>query len=86
MNGLSQFTKNAQTPVKEENSAPPSSGSNANTRKRMKGGPTVALTVRLPRSQWEQVHQFATTHGVSIQELAVQGFAAVFKAEGLNLK
>jgi hypothetical protein len=44
---------------------------------------TVALTVRLPRSEWERLHHLAVSEGVSIQALAVRGLSLVFKEKGL---
>lgn len=46
-------------------------------------GESVALTVRLSRSQWERVHQLAIAEGVSIQHLAVVGLSKIFKEKGL---
>lgn len=46
-------------------------------------GETVALTVRLSRSQWERVHQLAVAEGVSIQHLALVGLSKIFKEKGL---
>jgi hypothetical protein len=43
----------------------------------------VALTVRLPRAQWERLHQLAAAEGTSIQALAVQGLSRVFTERGL---
>ncbi len=43
----------------------------------------VALTVRLPRAEWERVHQLAVSEGVSIQSLAVDGLSKVFAEKGL---
>lgn len=52
--------------------------------KRHRGkGKTVALTVRLERSEWERLHQLAVSEGVSLQTLAVRGFSAVFAEKGL---
>ena len=51
---------------------------------RRKGqGTTVALTVRLPRAEWERLHQLAVSEGTSIQQLAVTGLSKVFTAKGL---
>jgi hypothetical protein len=52
------------------------------TRRRGKGD-IVALTVRLPRAEWERVHQLAVAEGVSIQALAVTGLSRVFTDKGL---
>lgn len=46
-------------------------------------GDVVALTVRLPRGEWERVHQLAVAEGVSIQALAVDGLSKVFTEKGL---
>lgn len=46
-------------------------------------GDVVALTVRLPRAEWERVHQLAVAEGVSIQALAVEGLSKVFADKGL---
>jgi hypothetical protein len=43
---------------------------------------TVALTVRLPRGEWERVHHLAVSEGVSIQALAVRVLSLVFKEKG----
>ena len=43
----------------------------------------VALTVRLPRSEWERLHQLAVSEGMSIQALAVRGLNRVFSEKGL---
>lgn len=43
----------------------------------------VALTVRLPRSEWERLHQLAVSEGKSIQAIAIQGFNKVFSDKGL---
>lgn len=53
-------------------------------RERSRGkGQVVALTVRLSRSDWERLHQLAVAEGVSIQQLAIQGFSKVFQEKGL---
>lgn len=46
-------------------------------------GDVVALTVRLPRAEWERVHQLAVAEGMSIQALAVDGLSKVFIEKGL---
>ncbi len=45
---------------------------------------TVALTVRLPRAEWERLHRFALSEGVSIQTLAVRGFELVFRESAVK--
>ncbi len=44
----------------------------------------VALTVRLPRPEWERLHKLAVSEGVSIQTLAVKGLSLVFREKGLS--
>ncbi|MBO2007055.1 hypothetical protein J4732_15465 [Serratia marcescens] len=62
----------------------PGAEQSAETRQRGRGkGDVVALTVRLPRAEWERVHQLAVSEGVSIQSLAVDGLSKVFAEKGL---
>jgi hypothetical protein len=44
---------------------------------------TVALTVRLPRAEWERLHRLAVSEGVSIQTIGVRGLSLVFREKGL---
>lgn len=53
------------------------------TGRRRGQGETVALTVRLPRADWERLHQLAVSEGISIQQLAVMGLSKVFASKGL---
>jgi hypothetical protein len=72
--GLSAFTRKGGTteaPVEAQGA-----------RKRA-AGETVALTVRLPRSEWARLHQLAVSEGVSLQTLAIRGFDKVFADHGL---
>ena len=46
-------------------------------------GDTVALTVRIPRSEWVRLHQLAVSESVSLQTLAIRGFDKVFADHGL---
>jgi hypothetical protein len=43
----------------------------------------VALSVRLPRADWERLHQLAVSEGTSIQKLIVRGLTDIFKSKGL---
>lgn len=47
-------------------------------------GELVALTVRLPRADWQRVHQLAVAEGVSIQALAIEGLSKVFVEKGFR--
>jgi hypothetical protein len=46
-------------------------------------GDTVALTVRLPRSEWVR-HQLGVSESVSLQTLAIRRFDKVFAEQGLH--
>lgn len=48
-------------------------------------GPTVAITVRLTRTQWERLHHLAVAEGTSLQTLALRGLASVLAERGLTL-
>ncbi len=76
--GLAAFTRKSTTAVQE------AATEAAPVRERGRGkGEKVALTVRLPRAEWERVHQLAVAEGVSIQALAVEGLSKVFAEKGL---
>lgn len=77
--GLAAFTR--KTPPLGEASAPPIDAA-ATVRQRGKGE-VVALTVRLPRADWERLHQLAVAEGTSIQQLAVRGLSRQFTEKGL---
>lgn len=77
--GLAAFTRKT-----------PSSGDSPTERRestpivRQRGkGEVVALTVRLPRADWERLHQLAVAEGTSIQQLAVRGLSRQFTDKGL---
>lgn len=81
--GLAAFIRKggaaSQQPAQGQNTEPP-----VTARQRGRGkGDVVALTVRLPRAEWERVHQLAVSEGVSIQSLAVEGLSKLFKEKGL---
>ena len=46
-------------------------------------GETVALTVRLTRTDWARLHQLAVAEGISLQALAISGLSKVFAEHGL---
>ncbi len=75
--GLSAFTQKGRSAVVQATEV-----SVTTERKRGKRD-VVALTVRLPRSEWQRLHQLAVSEGVSIQTLAVKGFNSVFSEKGL---
>ena len=77
--GLAAFTRKT-SPLGETFSSPIESS--ATVRQRGKGE-VVALTVRLPRADWERLHQLAVAEGTSIQQLAVLGLSRIFADKGL---
>lgn len=78
--GLAAFTRKGAAVDQGDKSADAS----IPARERGRGkGDVVALTVRLPRGEWERVHQLAVAEGVSIQALAVDGLSKVFAEKGL---
>jgi hypothetical protein len=75
--GLAAFAQR-KTPARSEQLQKPDMPARRRGR-----GETVALTVRLSRSDWERLHQLAVSEGTSIQQLAVAGLSNVFAAKGL---
>ena len=45
-------------------------------------GSTVALTVRIPRSDWERLHGLAISEGVSLQSIAIRGLSRNLRRQG----
>jgi hypothetical protein len=79
--GLAAFTRARESAPA---AAPAAAGDPAPARDRRRGkGELVALTVRLPRGEWERLHQLATAEGTSLQALAVDGLSHVLTARGL---
>lgn len=83
--GLAAFTRKGSVSAQQLAADHEQGGEqSAETRQRGRGkGDVVALTVRLPRAEWERVHQLAVSEGVSIQALAVDGLSKVFAEKGL---
>lgn len=52
-------------------------------RKRRGSGEVVALTVKLPRTEWQRLRQLADAEGTTIQAIAEAGFSAVLREHGL---
>jgi hypothetical protein len=73
--GLASFTRRQSSNTAQEISEAP--------RKRGKGE-TVSITVRLTRSQWERLHQFAVSEGDSLQGLALRGLSLLLREKGLG--
>ena len=77
--GLAAFTQKRGTERVDTGGTEPA----PTTVRRKAQGATVALTVGLPRAEWERLHQLAVSEGTSIQQLAVAGLSKVFTAKGL---
>ena len=75
--GLSAFTSKSTATEKVDATPAP-----AQQRKRGKGE-TVALSVRVKHSDWERIHQFAVSEGLSINSLAILGLSRLLEAKGM---
>lgn len=73
--GLSAFTSKTADKVKAVESQP--------TERKRGIGETVALSVRVKRSDWERIHQLAVSEGMSINSLAILGFSKIFDEKGM---
>lgn len=52
-------------------------------RRKRGGGETVALTVKVRRTDWQRLRQLADAEGTTIQAMAEAGFSAVLAQYGL---
>ena len=77
--GLAAFTVRKTTSPE----VAPGMGVPAPARRTRGKGPTVALTIRLPRAEWARLHQLAVAEGVSLQQLVLEGLSRVFTERGL---
>lgn len=66
----------ASEPVSVEPKVPPG-------RRVRAQGATVALTVRVSKSDWLRLHQLAMAEGTSLQVLALRGFSRLLEEQGL---
>lgn len=81
--GLSAFAVKRTEPVAAQpDTAIPVTPDPAGKRRRGQGE-TVALTVRLSRTDWTRLHALALSEGVSLQTLATRGFSRVLAEHGL---
>ena len=76
--GLAAFSNRKTMPAAAvEETEEPTSG-------RSRGqGATVALSVRVSRTDWQRLRQLADDEGVSLQQLALRGFSRVLAEKGL---
>lgn len=79
--GLAAFTR--KTTAQPEQAALLIQTEASPTERKRGKGDVVALTVRIPRADWERVHQLAVSEGTSIQQLALRGLSSVFAEKGL---
>lgn len=73
--GLSAFTSKTADKGRTIESKP--------TERKRGIGETVALSVRVKRSDWERIHQLAVSEGMSINSLAILGFSKIFDEKGM---
>jgi hypothetical protein len=82
--GLAAFTRTKTAVLATDTPQPRNPAATPTRGKRSRGqGETVALTVRVTRSDWERLHQLAVHEGVSLQSLALLGLSRVFTDKGL---
>ena len=84
--GLAAFTTSARRPAGEGTAAaaPLEASAPEGGKRRGRGqGETVALTVRIARSDWTRLHALAMSEASSLQALAVQGFSEILTKHGL---
>jgi hypothetical protein len=84
--GLSAFTRKkpaAPAPAPAAAATTPEPAPSTGTGRKRAQGATVALTVRIPRSDWARLHQLAVAEGTSLQTLALAGLSKVFADHGL---
>lgn len=94
--GLAAFTNRRNAPTAPDETpglttanpaaparSPAAKGQGAPAGRKRGQGATVALSVRLPRADWERLHQLAVAEGVSLQEIIVRGLSQVFTSKGL---
>jgi hypothetical protein len=85
--GLAAFVKRPATPTSAATPGPgpaPAGTSAAAGPSRPRGQkPVVSMTFRLPRKDWERLHQLAIAEGQSINSLALRGLSRLFEERGL---
>jgi hypothetical protein len=81
--GLAAYAKAQQRRETNERPTTTRAAPTSPTTRRRGTGETVALTVRIPRDDWQRLHQLATAQGVSLQHLMLRGLSSVFTDEGL---
>lgn len=87
--GLAAFTRPKAVPAPQDNSAPAASPSEVaettapRPRRKRGSGETVALTVKVRRTDWQRLRQLADAEGTTIQAMAEAGFSAVLARYGL---
>ena len=92
--GLASFVKRPGTPPPSPATTapapttdpvtPPTAATPAAAGNRSRGQkPVVSMTFRLPRKDWERLHQLAIAEGMSINSLALRGLSRLFEERGL---
>lgn len=80
--GLAAFThpKLIESPVSHDTTL---QSDGISPRKKRGGGQTVALTVKVRRTDWQRLRQLADAEGTTIQAMAEVGLSAVMTQHGL---
>jgi len=85
--GLAAFARPKNTPAAEartdSSEIAPATIKIPSPRRRRGEGETVALTVKVRRSDWRRLRQLADAEGTTIQAMAEAGFSAVLASHGL---
>jgi hypothetical protein len=81
--GLSAFTRKRSDLVKPPQEEKMESKKKEDSERTRGKGDLVALTVRLPRSEWERLHQLAVAEGMSLQAILLEGISKVYAEKGL---
>ncbi|MFT8555449.1 MAG: hypothetical protein ABF697_09090 [Zymomonas mobilis] len=83
--GLAAFSrpKTATHPLTEEPSFTIENQTAFSPRKKRGSGDTVALTVKVRRTDWQRLRQLADAEGTTIQAMAEAGFSAILAQHGL---
>lgn len=58
-------------------------GAEKKTKRPLGSSSRILVSLRLTRKQWEAIHGFAKSEGVSLQGLAISGIASLFERRGL---
>jgi hypothetical protein len=81
--GLSAFTRKRNDLAETLKEEKVESQKKPDSRRTRGKGDVVALTVKLPRPEWERLHQLAAAEGLSLQAIILKGISKVYAEKGL---